>query len=321
MIDRPALDSVRVRAVVVTFNPELDRLRAVLAAVGPQVEGVLVVDNGSDNRPEIEELVRELPEVELEMLGANRGIATALNVGVERVLPSADWLLTLDQDTVVHAGAVATVFHEFNQLPDDLRANCVVLAMSRFLPPPQGFRRRWIQRYIVVAEYERFREMNTVITSGNLVRASAFSGVRYNDELFIDHVDTAFCVDVRRAGGRILEFRQPTMEHRLGRMVETRRGRRTYEGGIRIYYITRNGFTLVLRREMPARVFLRDVIGFSRVYVDVNGARSAARCLRMVLCGIRDGSLGHLGPRDDDLRPMAGTTRTAASDVAAAVKR
>lgn len=300
-----------VNAVIVTFNPDSSRLRAVLLAVTQQVEGVLLVDNGSANISQIEALVEEFRTTSLESLGSNYGIATALNIGVRlarRTTP--DWVLTLDQDTVLQSGAVSRVLDEFFELPPDVRANCAIVAMSRPLPEPRGFRRRWIQRYIVVAEHGLFREMNTVITSGNLVRSTVFDSVLYDDDLFIDHVDTAFCVAVRKSGGQILEFREPTMEHRLGRTVETPRGERTYEGGIRIYYITRNGFTLVLGHELPIRVFLRDIIGFSRVYINVNGLRSFFRCFRMVSSGLRDAVLRRLGPRDDQLRRVPLPQRT-----------
>jgi rhamnosyltransferase len=289
----------RIAAVVVTYKPDLSRLREVLEAVALQVQEVLVVDNGSDNRHEIEELVAEVPNGRLEKLPGNLGIGAALNVGVEVHLAAGrDWILTLDQDTVVYAGSVEGLLDELSLLGEELSQSTGVVGMSRGKPPPRGRRRQWIDRSLLVAEYRTFRELRSVITSGNLVRAAVFGSVQYDEGFFIDQVDVRFCADVRRAGWRVLEFREQTMDHQLGHTVELKAGSRIYEGGIRLYYISRNGLSVAMRRDLPVRVFVRDVIGFSRVYVRVNGPRSIVDCCAMVLAGLRDGVLHRFGPRD-----------------------
>ncbi len=288
----------RVGGVVVTYQPCLTRLREVLEAVACQVEHVVIVDNASAEREKIEVLVSGLPNAELRAFSKNLGVGAALNAGVAVHLAAArDWVLTLDQDTVVHKGSVGRLFDELDLLDDEIRKSCGVLGMSRGVARAQGWRRRWIAGANLIGERGGFSERRSVITSGNLVRADVFRDVQYNEDFFIDQIDTLFCADVRKLGRRVLELREPTMDHRLGQTIDTKRGPRAYEGGIRLYYIARNGLSVVLRTDLPLRVFVRDILGLSRVYVRVNGLRSVAACTSMVLAGMRDGALKRFGPR------------------------
>lgn len=302
---RGAAPSVRDRvgAVVVTYNPDIERLGDVLATVARQACECVVVDNASSNRAEILDLLGGHPSVRMEPLEKNMGMGAALNVGVAQLRRAGrEWILTLDQDTVVHEGAVARLLADFEELDPAVKDSCAVIAMSRHKPKPVGRRRQWVEQSLLVEELEgNYRSIASAITSGNLVRASIFDKVRYNEEFFMDQIDTLFCADLRRAGGTILEYREPTMDHRLGATVMTKRGPRVYEGGIRLYYISRNAFSLVLREHLPVRVFLRDIIGLSRSYVAAHGRRSMLRCSHMVLAGLRDGALKRFGPRNDDL--------------------
>jgi rhamnosyltransferase len=295
--------------VVVTYQPDLARLRYVLQSAGAQVDDLVVVDNASSNSREVAAVVGELEGAGFEQLTANRGIAAALNAGVSRLVAGGcSWLLTLDQDTILRAGAVQEVLGELDRMPDGLRRSTAVVGMSRGLPPPRGRRRRWVERALVVAEHGPFTERLTVITSGNLVRAQVFGSVRYDEDLFVDHVDTCFCADVRRTGLRVLEYRRPTMDHRLGATVRLRRGRRVYEPAERIYYHTRNGLVLLLRGDLPVRVYLRDVLGLSSVYVEVHGLGSVRSCAGVVARGMWDGFRRRLGPRPV-LVPTTGRAR------------
>lgn len=97
-------------AGIVTYNPDEVRLRENIEAVLPQVEKIYIVDNASANRDGIKSLLRALPDARIDLISnaENTGIAHALN---QLLAASAaggyDWLLTLDQDSVVMDGLVA----------------------------------------------------------------------------------------------------------------------------------------------------------------------------------------------------------------------
>lgn len=298
---RPAV----VAAVVVTYQPDLERLSRVLSASSPQVYRLAIVDNASTDEAELRALVESFPNTDFLRNWSNIGVGAALNAGVEHCLRySPRWILTLDQDTIIDRSAVTALLTDWEQL-DQSREAAAILAMSAVdRAPPQRVRRRWMERALILAEGPIWREMLQVITSGNLVRAEVFSIFRYNEDFFIDHVDNAFCADLRRSGYLILEHVVPTMDHQLGRQVSTRRGEKSYEGGIRLYYICRNGLYLVVRRRMPFRLLLAGLYGFSLVYFEVNGWPALLPLVRMLLRGLIDGVVGNLGPRDEHLRPL-----------------
>lgn len=64
---------------IVTFNPDIDRLRENIDAIKEQVDEIVVVDNDSNNIHEIMQLSNEY-DFELVKLSSNYGIAYALNI-------------------------------------------------------------------------------------------------------------------------------------------------------------------------------------------------------------------------------------------------
>ena len=52
------LSVTRISASIVTFNPDIDRLKENLDAISSQVHAVYLVDNGSENADEIASLVK-----------------------------------------------------------------------------------------------------------------------------------------------------------------------------------------------------------------------------------------------------------------------
>ena len=75
---------MKMGAVIVTFNPNLDRLYENIKAMNKQVDFSYIVDNYSDNRSSIEQLALNFKNVRLIKLERNFGIAKAQNVGFSR---------------------------------------------------------------------------------------------------------------------------------------------------------------------------------------------------------------------------------------------
>ena len=257
--------SHNVLAGIVTYNPDMDNLRANLAAVAPQVGAVLLVDNGSSNVENIEHLAaeyagsgeyacgggvettgetagkRQQPTdaracvdgvgmkgaqagrvddagptdektgvqqhpagagVTLLRNGANLGIAAALN-RIFRYAASRgyEWVLTLDQDSCVDADFMAAYGEYMKNF-----ASITTLRRDR--------NSDWKNEYDPDAAAE---EIDKCITSGNLVRVSAWQAVGgFNEPLFIDAVDHEFCYRLREAGFRILRVNRCLLTHELG---------------------------------------------------------------------------------------------------------
>ena len=93
---------IKVGAVIVTYNPDVIQLQKNVSSISPQVDTVIIVDNGSKNVTEIRKLSANYDNLYLQELGINQGIAKAQNQGLATLKEGKlDWAVTLDQDTVL----------------------------------------------------------------------------------------------------------------------------------------------------------------------------------------------------------------------------
>lgn len=91
----------RLYAGIVSYNPDIERLRENICAINNQVSEVIVFDNGSDNFEAVEEIILEFKNVRLIKSDKNIGIAAALNRMMQWGFDlSYKWMLSLDQDSV-----------------------------------------------------------------------------------------------------------------------------------------------------------------------------------------------------------------------------
>lgn len=202
-------------AGIVTYNPDLGRLRANLEAIVPQVREVFVCDNGSGNPEELRALLASFPTVTLEELGENLGIAAALN----RLLGAAHaggfgWIVLLDQDSVASDGmadALAAHADATTGLvcPFILDRNRMSVEEWRTMDMPA------VQRLEHAAKHG-------AITSGSLVQVAAALAVGgFDERYFIDYVDFDFNERLLLAGYAIVRVNDTYLLHEKGKSEAT----------------------------------------------------------------------------------------------------
>lgn len=228
-----------VMAVVVTHHPPPE-LAAHLQAIRAEVDALVVVDNASPQAAHIEQLVRGLGGQFIGN-GRNEGIARALNQGVAQARAGGHaWLAMFDQDSAAPAGMVATLRTLVARHPQAERVAIVAT----------GFRDRHLgityqDPSNTLAEDDDWRSVRTLITSGSVVRVSAFeSAGLFEERLFIDFVDHEHCLRLRRAGWLLLQSKRVFIDHAIGRQTRHRFLWRTvdcsHHSVARRYYMTRN---------------------------------------------------------------------------------
>jgi rhamnosyltransferase len=197
-------------AVIVTYHPDED-FYARLERVRSQFPLVIIVDNGSASVAMLRNRVR-LPHVHLITNQANLGIAAALNQGVNLALQEGfEWVVTLDQDTMLAADMLATLLDVYQK-----SGGGNVLIGSNYWNAHKGC------NFIQCGDTEAgFQERKTLITSGTLVPLSLFRTIGFfREDYFIDSVDHEFCLRARTHGCRILISCRPVMWHNIGEHVE-----------------------------------------------------------------------------------------------------
>lgn len=250
-----------VAAVVVTFFPD-EALPARLAALARECDRVIVVDNGSDAA------ARALisgERVESILLEENRGLATALNLGLRRALESGfEWAVTFDQDSTPRPGMVEALWRTRVEAAAPGRVAVVGPRLCEerlddedhrwIVPHPKC--RWWFAR--VPCESGDLSGVAFVITSGALTDLRIYRELGPMDEgLFIDYIDHDYCLRARRAGYEILVSLAAVLTHNLGAKREYRVAGRavrpTFHSALRLRYMARNRWVLWRRfaREFP----------------------------------------------------------------------
>lgn len=298
-----------VAAVVVSYHPDPLALDALLAALAPQVQSVIVVDNASPAPPAVPAPVR------LIRLACNEGIARAQNLGAQAALEAgADFVLLLDQDSLPAPDLVA----QLRAALDAAAAQGWRVAAAGPLVVDrdgrsEGFVRFDRGRYEAMPPTDApWQRCDLLIASGTLIPAAAWHSVGGMEErLFIDKVDTEWCLRAAAAGFCLLGVPRARLHHRLGLRLQ----RLWFLGWrelavhkpFRYYYMLRNG--LLLRRlphATPAwrRADARQLLSLLLYFGLLAPGRRAV--LPMMWRGVVDGWRGVDGPLPAaDVRPPA----------------
>ncbi|MCL2468404.1 MAG: glycosyltransferase family 2 protein [Micrococcales bacterium] len=249
-------------AVVVTYHSDLDQVRSLLDELCPQVDSVVVVDNGSDD-----EVVAALRDTvsdrgEVVALGDNLGIATAQNRGIEAARNrGATHVLLSDDDSAPSAGMVDQLLAALVDDPTGrLGAVGPVVVDERTAQAPlvftdQGTGPRRIPDLPTTPG--TVVDVAFLIASGCLVDLRVVDDVGgMHDGLFIDHVDLEWGLRARARGWRLAVVVGARLDHHLGdatRPVPWRSREVHIQSPVRNYYTVRNTLWLVRGRRMPVR--------------------------------------------------------------------
>lgn len=224
--------------VVVFYNPSDDNISNIDAYKGV-VDKVYVVDNSDD------EIVRLKDDkvIKYIKLGKNLGIAKALNIGARRAIDDGfKWLLTMDQDSKITKQNVLDMISFLKKNEDD---------KVGLISPFQD-----IQMNEVIPDIE-CEDMIEVMTSGNIINLDVYQKIGgFKDWLFIDCVDTEYCMNLHRNGYKVLRLNRVVMEHHLGDKTFHKFFGKIYDcsnhSAMRRYYITRNNLYI---RDMYSDIY------------------------------------------------------------------
>jgi rhamnosyltransferase len=285
-------------AVLVTYRPDAAVIEYV-QRIAEQVREVIVVDNATDGvAAEWINSLDAMSGVSLIRNSANLGIAAALNLGVRRALQTGcSWIATFDQDTGIPVNYFERLVSVYHTCSEPGKVGMVV---------PGGW-----------TESDESKRHNTqgvpvwsfvvgAIASGSLIKPEVFGAAGfYDEELFIDYVDTDFCLRAQKSGFKILSVASVFLEHELGQ-----RQTRNLLGfplsfrihtAWRYYYIVRNRLLLYRRYGTIAPGWLLHdfrwlIMELGRIFLLETGRGPK---IRAVFDGIKDGLKNKSGRHPD----------------------
>ena len=300
-----AIEQERVAAVCVTFEPDLERLRIVLSAVSGQVERVLVVDNSeTEQASKLIASAVTSERLEYRWLGGNFGLSHAFNHGIEEALGlDCSHVLLLDQDSVVAEDMVARLLSAETQLSGS--GGQPVAALGPVYTDSRAGRRSTFARFqsfppkrLDPISQPPVFEVDMLISSGALIPRHALETIGVLDaELFIDHIDTDWCLRAMSEGFRLVAVQSAHMEHRLGqRWARLGRFSLPVHNADRLYFMFRNSWLLYRRDYARWPWILADLRRLVVVFVlHMIACDHRFVAFIRILQGTRDGILGRTG--------------------------
>jgi rhamnosyltransferase len=300
-------DSSTVVAVVVAYRPDIERLRQLVEALTPQVARTILVVNGP-LEPEAEAGLSGLDPSHTTRLGnaRNVGLAAAQNQGIELARQQgADAVVFFDQDSLPPSGTVAALeyaWRERDAKGESPGAVGVAYQGAGSGHWPGFVRIRWwgFGRRPCRSEADLV-EADFLISSGSLIPMRVLDDVGGMDEaLFIDHVDTEWCLRACSKGYRFFGVCGVRMTHVLGehsqRIWFGRWRQVSSHHPVRYYYMFRNSVLLYRRRYVRLDWKLGDALRSLQMLVFFGLFASRRReVLAMMFRGWFAGFRGHIG--------------------------
>ena len=307
MTTRPPAALPRVGGVIVTFFPDAG-FGARLAAIARETSPVLVIDNSADAT------VRAALRILCAQHGArlvenpdNAGIGTALNQAFPALRAEAlEWAIAFDQDSTPEPGFAAALLAVAMASPvppaavganwrDEARPD----EPARHLRP----RRALPLLFARTVARDELHDVTCVITSGTLFHlptAEKLGG--FDARLFLDLVDTDFCLRARASGREVRVASAAHLNHRRGAKRPVRLAGRTWWPAFmppaRLFLLFRNRLLLFRRHALRfphwacfELTYAAKILAEILLLEDRKSARLAA-CAR----GTWHGLLGRSGP-------------------------
>ena len=291
------LEQHKVSAVIVTWNPDIERFIKILASISDQVAEIIIVDNNSRNINQLMECAG-VHNAKVLCQTENLGIGAAINIGVRNVDDSLHWILTMDQDSVIEKNAVNNILNAYKIIKKDDQLKIGIIALKTKPQPLSNVLTRYAEKLQRLGTYYEFEELRAVITSGSIIPYDVAKSIKFNEELFIDQVDFDYCYKIRQCNLKVIRGRQIAIDHQLGVQLDLLQKKHNYENAQRFYYIVRNSTFLVLRKRILVRFYFSQLLVFCGAFIISRGWKSIILCVRIILRGLFDGIFVRLGRRE-----------------------
>ena len=287
----------KVAAIIVSYNPDNNLLDSVNLLIN-QVQKIIIVDNGSENKKKKDiNLIKDIDKQKINVIfnEENLGIATALNIGVKQALKDGyDWVLTMDQDSKASSNMIEKMLEIYNNIDKNERDNILSIFPN--------FVDERVQSIEENSNMDSYEYVDADITSGNLLKAEVFDKVGFfDDSLFIDLVDTDFCMRLNEKNIKMIKVRDAILYHSLGESKSVKSGflkfNTSNHSALRRYYMTRNRFyTWEKYKDLNSFTLNRDKKLFKKEFVKIIlGEKDKVNKIRMVFKGYKDYKKGIRG--------------------------
>ena len=287
---------MKLYCVIACYRPDLAQLALLCRSLLAEGAQVHLVDNSEEDVFAQHALSHTCL---VSSLGYNSGIAHAQNVGVRQALNAgADIVVFFDQDSQIDAGFLSRLTAPMNLGTPDIVSPLYYDASTSSELPSQSVSDWGVTKTVHGTSRQPY-EVDVVISSGTAATKEVFPIAGGLDErLFIDFVDTEWCLRCRSKKIPIRVVPSAVMRQRIGAM-SIRVGPLTVlvHSPVRCYYQFRNSFHLFRKKHIPFIFALREMLSvFGSRFLLLFFVKDRRAYLRAYLWGVWDGLRGVGGP-------------------------
>lgn len=296
--------NISVSCIIITFNPEIDRLKTQILELLLQINSIIIVDNASKNISEIEQLVAEETVAEKTFLiknQSNLGLGLAQNIGIKKVIElGASKVLLMDDDSTIENNFIEELLNGEEYLKNKGEK---VGAIG-----PVYFNKETKEQYPITKYIGPFIarklpqetpvEASFIISSGTLISAEVLEDVGLmNEDLFIDYIDVDWAFRAKKKGYGVFVTPKAKMNHIIGEKRLSILGRKvSYHPPLRKYYLFRNSIYMIKNPNIPMGYKVREIFfNFARFFVYLIYSEQKKSFLKYSIYGLYDGLKGKTG--------------------------
>jgi rhamnosyltransferase len=292
----------KVIAIIVTYNPDMAALNSLLDSIESQFASVIIIDNGSSSN--VSEFIdqRQFKGVETIEMGFNSGIGKAINTGINVAYKKEfTHIVLFDQDSKPAADMISKLLETMN---DKQSQGIDVAAVGpKYIDVKGGDRSPFVK--LVGRKLQRIEcpENETVIvdhliSSGSLISKNALDIVGLMEEkLFIDYVDTEWCLRAINKGYNLYGVGNAKMQHDLGDETINILGRVVpSHAPLRHYYLIRNGIWLLRQSWVSSSWKRMDSLRLCKIFISFSVfSDNRLENLKMMSIGVWHAIMGRMG--------------------------
>ncbi len=273
---------MKLAGVVTLYNPS-DTVMANINSYIDSLDVLYVLDNTECPDEKVRQLFTGHEKIKYIAFQDNMGIAYAMNYAL-KLAQNYDFLLTMDQDSCFDSGVMKSYKSEIAQF-EIANPNKVGVYSVNYIPSHDP----------VVPGHKL---IDAAITSGSVIPVQQSIEIGgFDENLFIDEVDSEFCYRSKKHGFVIVEFPFIVLNHTLGHRTDHRIFCHRYSAfnhnWLRKYYMMRNRIYVMKKYPDIRFVYLKNTIkDFIRV---IHAESDKANKLRYMFKGIKDGLANNMG--------------------------
>jgi rhamnosyltransferase len=253
---------MKIAAVAILYHPNRNFIEN-LATYQAVVDKIYVFDN-TEKECELKEQILGFSKVEYFYDGVNNAIAQRLNIAAKKAISEGfDWLLMMDQDSKFVDNSLEYYLKGIEN--HSLKASIPVFCLN------------YLRENKESSPIAQSQAIDLFITSGSVLNLSLFPVIGdFDENLFIDFVDTEYSLRCKKLGYKIIQFTNIFLVHQLGTLVKRasiktlylKKKLKTVYSPIRYYYLCKNNLYIQKKYQDLDAVLMKNIQKTTEIHLN-----------------------------------------------------